>query len=265
MPEHEMIDCHIHPGVDAASAASWFIGVGDPSEQIATLRRAGIHRACGAPIQVMQPDSFAPIRRLNDQALALRDRFPEFYIPGIQVHPRFPEESCAEIERCCGGEGVRWIGELVGYLMGFGEEYASRNAVKIFREAARFGAVINFHCASLDVIERACRAVPEAQFVLAHPGGGREEFLARIALVARLSNLHLDISGSGIDRYGILRKAIDVAGKEKLLFGTDYPINNPAVYVQGALFERLSEEEYAALFHGNFRRLTGIAGEGSGG
>ena len=51
------------------------------------------------------------------------------------------------------------------------------------------------------------------------------------------------------------------AGKEKLLFGTDYPINNPAVYLHGALFEDLADAERAALFHGNFRRLCGLAGE----
>ena len=210
----------------------------------------------------MQPDSFAPIRRLNDQALALRDR-SRSSIPGIQVHPRFPEESCAEIERCCGGEGVRWIGELVGYLMGFGEEYASRNAVRVFREAARFGAVISFPCAGLDVIERACRAVPEAQFVLAHPGGGREEFLTRIALVARIPNLHLDISGpASTATASSAKRSIRPARRSSSLERTTRSTTRGIVH--GALFERLSEEEYAALFHGNFRRLAGLAGEGSG-
>ena len=81
--------------------------------------------------------------------------------------------------------------------------------------------------------------------------------LGRLALVAKYPNLHLDISGSGIDRYGILRTGIDMAGKEKLVFGSDYPINNPASYVYGALLEPLSEGERAALFEGNFLRLVG--------
>ena len=114
---------------------------------------------------------------------------------------------------------------------------------------------MNFHCDDLDVIERLCRNTPEVNFVLAHPNANRNEILKRIGLVAQLPNLHLDISGSGIDRLGVLRKAIDLAGKEKLLFGTDFPINNPAVYVHGAAYEQLQEEEYTALFSGNFRRL----------
>ena len=254
-PPYEMIDCHIHPVVDARTDVSMFLRTGDVAAQVASLRRAGIAMACGAPVRRMNPSSFDEVRDLNDQALALRDRFPDFYIPGIHIHPHFPEESCAEIARCCGGEGVRWIGELVGYFMGFAEEYATPDALEIFREAGRHGAVVNFHCADLDTIERLCQAVPEVNFVLAHPGSGPEEILGRIARTARFSNLHLDISGSGIDRLGVLRKAIDIAGREKILFGTDFPVNNPAVYVQGALFEQLQAEEYAAVFNGNFRRL----------
>ena len=108
-------------------------------------------------------------------------------------------------------------------------------------------------------VEALCQAVPELSFVLAHPGGGKDEILPRVALVARLPNLHLDISGSGIDRLGMLRRAVDTAGKEKILFGSDYPINNPAVYVHGLLFESLSDDERTAIFAGNFLRLTGAA------
>ena len=86
--------------------------------QVAALRRAGIARACGAPIRIKTPATFAEVRALNDQALAVRDRFPDFYTPGVHIHPLFLQESCAEIARCCGQEGVRWIGELVGYLTG---------------------------------------------------------------------------------------------------------------------------------------------------
>ncbi len=257
-----IVDCHIHPPVRQREAHSWFHALGGAEAFFETLRRAGIVQACGAPIDTgslepRQSPSFADIRALNDAALALRDRFPDVYLPGIHVHPHFPQESCAEIERCCGGEGVRWIGELVGYLLGYDVEYASPRALTIFREAARRRAVVNLHCGDLPTVEALCRAIPDLQVVLAHPGGGREEIRSRAALVARLPNLSLDISGSGIDRLGILRHLVETAGAHKLLFGTDFPINNPAVYVQGALFEALGEQAELALFRGNFLRLTG--------
>jgi len=254
--EHLIIDCHIHPALDEETGTGWFYPSGSTQHQIDTLKRAGISQACGSSVKSGAPGSFDEIRLLNDRVLALRDRFPHFYIPGIQVHPHFPDESCQEIERCCGGEGVRWVGELVGYMMGYGVEYATENALKIMWTIREYDAVVNIHCNDLAVVDELCQSVPDLKVVLAHPGGGKQEFLDRLEKVAKYPNLHFDISGSGIDRYQILRKAIDVAGKEKLLFGTDYPINNPAVYVHGTLFEPLSEEEHAAIFNGNFLRLT---------
>ena len=257
-PAYEIIDCHIHPVVDPATNTFWMPQKDDLQTQFEALQRAGITRACGTPIRPMQPSQFAEVRALNDQALALRDRFPKLYIPGIHIHPHFPQESCAEVARCCGREGVRWIGELVGYILGFGNEYATPEALLIFHEAGKHKAAVNFHCDDPEVIQRLCLEVPEVNFVLAHPGSGRDDIQKRVSLTSRFPNLHLDISGSGIDRLGILRKAIDLAGREKLLFGSDFPINNPAVYVHGALFEQLSREEYTALFSGNFKRLCGM-------
>ena len=77
------------------------------------------------------------------------------------------------------------------------------------------------------------------------------------ALCARHANLHLDISGTGIDRLGMVRHAIDILGPQKVLFGSDYPVNNPAVYVAGVAYEPLTEAEREALLHGNVERLLG--------
>jgi hypothetical protein len=108
---YEIIDYHFHPAVDEQTDTSWFYPSGSMQHQIDTLRRAGISQACGAPVKVFTPGSFDEIRLLNDKVLALQDEFPDCYVPAIQVHPHFPDESCREIERCCGGEGVGWIGE----------------------------------------------------------------------------------------------------------------------------------------------------------
>ncbi|MDQ1328663.1 MAG: Amidohydro-rel protein [Candidatus Poribacteria bacterium] len=253
---YQIIDCHFHPAVDEETDTNWFYPSGNMQHQIDTLRRAGISRACGAPVKAFTPISFDQIRLLNDKALSLRDDFPDFYIPGIQIHPHFPHESCKEIERCCEGEGVRWVGELVGYMMGYGVEFATNAALEIMDAIKEHKAVVNIHCHDLDVIDKLSESVPDLNIVLAHPGDGKQVFLDRLEKIAKHPNLYLDTSGSGIDRYQILRKVIDVAGRRKLLFGTDYPINNPSVYVHGVLLEPLSEEEYAAIFRDNFLRLT---------
>ncbi|MBL8024996.1 MAG: amidohydrolase [Fibrobacteres bacterium] len=255
MIDYNIIDCHFHPAFDSETDINWFASTGSIEHQINILRKAGISQACGAPVKNMNPISFKEISKLNEFSLALRDSHPDFYIPAIQIHPRFPDESCREIERYCGSHEVRWIGELVGYMMGYGAEYATNDALTIFRTALKYNAVVNFHCNELDIIEKLSKAIPDLKLVLAHPGAGKDDFLARIALVAKYPNLHLDISGSGIDRLGMVRKAIDVAGMNKIIFGTDYPVNNPAVYTHGTLLEDLTHEERTAVFSTNFLHL----------
>ena len=44
-------------------------------------------------------------------------------------------------------------------------------------------------------------------------------------------------------------------GAERILFGTDYPICNPRMYVQAVLGENLPEEVTEKILCGNSRRL----------
>ncbi|MCX7704790.1 MAG: hypothetical protein N2115_00845, partial [bacterium] len=106
MSNFEIIDCHIHPAIDRQTDFGWYQCSGSIKKQFEDLKRAGISKACGAPV-VRNPASFNVIRKLNDTALSIRDRYPDFYIPGIQIHPFYPDESCKEVERCCSQHGVR--------------------------------------------------------------------------------------------------------------------------------------------------------------
>ena len=98
--------------------------------------------------------------------------------------------------------------------------------------------------------------LPDLKVVGAHPGE-RALVLERAELMKKYENLHWDISGTGLFRWGMLRYLVEQCGNDKLLFGTDYPICNIAMQVYGVLTEKISEEAKAAIFSGNFDRLTG--------
>ena len=116
---------------------------------------------------------------------------------------------------------------------------------------------VNIHCADLAVVENVVKNFPKLNVVLAHPDDAAS-FLARSELVGRYRNLYLDISGTGLFRWGMLKYCVKNLGAEKILFGTDFPICNPDMYVAGVLAEELSDEENHLVFAGNFLRLTGI-------
>ena len=53
----------------------------------------------------------------------------------------------------------------------------------------------------------------------------------------------------------MIREAVRRVGAERILFGTDYPIQNPGMYVEAVRFEHISEAERALIFYGNAERI----------
>lgn len=63
---------------------------------------------------------------------------------------------------------------------------------------------------------------PRVSFILAHIGGGGD-YEHTYDAVADLPNVHLDLSGSGVDR-GMLDDALEAVGPQRLLWGCDVTI-----------------------------------------
>ena len=74
----------------------------------------------------------------------------------------------------------------------------------------------------------------------------------------KFPNLNLDISGTGLFRYGLLAALAQTVGSDRILFGTDYPICNPRMYVQAVLGEHIPDEDKEKILFGNARRILGI-------
>ncbi|MDX9978692.1 MAG: amidohydrolase family protein [Lentisphaeria bacterium] len=252
-----VVDCHVHPFLGADTNTSWFPGTDTPEAFAAELRRAGIAQWCGAPVRPLAAPTFADVDGLNRDMLALARIFGASYIPAATVHPAFPDESCAALENLHAA-GVRWIGELVAYMSGY-KSYDTPGMRRILDLAQDLGMVVNIHPFDLDEIGRLCAAFPRLAVVVAHPTESRNGILARFDLLARRPNACLDLSGSGLFRWGMLRAGIDRVGPDRFLFGTDFPICNPALLLQGVLFEHLDDRETEAVLGGNFRRLTATA------
>ena len=74
----------------------------------------------------------------------------------------------------------------------------------------------------------------------------------------KYDNIYLDLSGTGLFRFGMLKRLVDQVGAERILFGTDHPICNPAMYVAGVMHERISERNMSLIFSENAKRLLEI-------
>ena len=255
---YEIIDAHIHPAIMVEkSDISLFNFTNPPEKLVATLRRAGISKAAGSVVRRFpEPPTWNDIHQLNLAALEMRRQFPDFYIPGIHVHPDFPEESLAELETMNKQHQVKLLGELVAYIMGY-PDYTVPQLDDVWALAKELGMVVNLHLHNLGEAATILQRFPDLKLIIAHPTSETKEYNARLELISRYPNAALDISGSGPNSWNMLRHAINTAGYEKIIFGTDFPLRNPGMYVAGVLFEELSETERHAIFGGNFARMLG--------
>lgn len=250
-----IIDFHTHPFHSWEENLCMYPGTYDLNiEQMKEqLVQSGITHICGSVLsREYQPDGFESLRRLNRAALDIQEKLGDFYTPGFHIHPDYVKESCEEIA-FMHQRGIRLIGELVPYMHGW-KEFEEKNFWEILDVAEQYGMVVSYHTPFDYDMEKTIENHPHITFVAAHPGD-RQRVFEQEELLKRHDNLCLDLSGTGLHRFGILKYLVNKVGAEKLLFATDYPISNPSMYVQAVLGEDISQQAREYIFHKNAERI----------
>ncbi|MBQ7982910.1 MAG: amidohydrolase [Clostridia bacterium] len=258
MEHNKIIDFHVHPRYDFHLANH---GVDITDDRFRDdLQANGISAVCGsvvyAYIQGKERSSYGSvIIDANRTALSCRERWGEFYYPGIHVHPDFVQLSCEEIA-WARANGITLIGELVPYMMGW-QSYSSTEMLEILSYAAELDMIVSMHPTNPQDMKALAAALPHLKLVFAHLGGyGQYEH--HLALMRKYENVYFDYSAHGSDFDGILRKTINLVGREKILFGTDYPGVNPASDIAAVLYEDLTSDEIECVFYKNAEHLLQI-------
>jgi predicted TIM-barrel fold metal-dependent hydrolase len=189
----------------------------------------------------------------NDEVAQAALAYPGFIVPACQVNTNFPSEALAELRRCHDTLGMVWVGELCGYIGGY--SYATLAFGDLLRLATELDMVVQIHNDSVSDVARLCAEFPQTLFVLAHLGDSPEEVEARIGLAHRYPNLYLDICGHGYQRMGVLELAVRQAGRQRVLFGSDYTINDPAGVIARIQVADFDEQTKAGLLGENLARL----------
>ncbi len=261
--DYKIIDFHTHPFPSDEYNICSHIKYCNMSEQntITDLKKLGVVKICGSVIKngVAQSntDVWQEILDMNNQALALAERSEGFYVPGFHIHPEYVKESVAEIERMS-KLGVKLIGELVPYHHRW-SDFSDKRLFEILEVAEHYKMVLSFHALGTEQnfvqMDEMVKRFKNLVIVGAHPSEG--ECLKHHMLRLEASqNYYVDLSGGGLFRHGLLRHLIDDFGKERILFGSDYPTCNPAMFVGGVALDFLiSEEEKEYIFYKNAQRL----------
>ena len=251
--DYQVIDAHMHPYL-AADRNFAFEVPQNFEDFFAVQTRAGIGLSCGSFNEFGAGNDPEKLKKCNDRVLEVHRNYPEKFYPGVNVSPLLPEFSCAAIEEFH-RMGFRWIGELAWYVMGY-EKYDLPGMKPILDLAAQLEMTVCLHPSTYEDIDGLLSAFPKTRIVIAHPEGPWS-ISKMYELAQKHENMYLDLSGSGLFRMGMLRKGVDMMGAERILFGTDYPICNPAMNVAGVLFEKLTPQEQKCILRDNFLHLTG--------
>lgn len=216
------------------------------------MNRAGVSQFCGSIIKRALQMCFQLLRDCNLDALRLRDYYNGAFIPGFQICPSFLDESVNEIDFAY-ENGVRLIGELVPYCHGW-SDYSCAEFSALLEHAAMYDMLVSLHTMDMAQMEVMVREHPRINFVFAHPGE-KDTVLRHIDIMKRYENVYLDISGTGILRYGMIKRLVNECGSERILFGTDYPIGCPDVYIACILSEKITDNDRERIFSKNAKRL----------
>ena len=266
---YEIIDFHTHPFLNGDMNICIHKEYCNMSSKntIAYLKGLGISKICGSVIYTEGPAKEAfcnvwdNIRHSNDAALRIKEQYGDFYIPGFHVHPDYVKESCDEIEKMH-QLGIHLIGELVPYSHGW-SDLSCKGFDEILDVAGDYGMVVSIHspgsALELDQMDEMVKKHPDITFIAAHPGNA-DTFARHLNRMKLSENYYLDLSGTGLFRHGLLRHGIDAFGAERFLYGSDYPVCNPAMFIGGVMLDSLiTEEEKKLILAENAKRILSLS------
>jgi hypothetical protein len=231
-----------------ASANAKMVGA---DQLVAAMDQNGVDKAVtfGFPWQSMQT-----ARRHNDYILEAVQRHPKRLIGFCCVDAAQPEAP-DEVERCLKA-GLAGVGELAFYC----DDFACRSDTldQIMALARRFDCPVMLHTNepvghpypgktnnTLAQIYALVKRYAENRIVLAHWGGGIFWYtLMKKEVTEVLANVWFDTAASPfLYKPAIYAMAMTLAGEDKVLFGTDYPLLAAPRYLKEMAQAGLSEAQ----------------------
>jgi len=207
-------------------------------------------------------------RLSNDYTLAAVHRYPGRLVGLAVVNPA-SREAEAEIARTAAA-GLRGIGELMPDGQGFALDDA-RTLAPTLEAAGALGWPVLTHAsepvghlyagkgrASLEPALRLASHFPDVTLVLAHWGGGLPFYELMPEVRAALAHVYYDTAASPLLYDDAIFPLLSGLVGDKILWGTDYPLLDPARFLARVRGSGLAGEALDKLLGANAARLLGL-------
>jgi len=252
-----IFDAHLHIPSDNGENFQWHLVTRNMQEFVGYLDKCGVRRGVISSSWSNKAQSPDDYRNGNREVAKYVERYKGRFRGSCVITPFRIDEALREIEECHRRFGFVWLGEFCNYMTGY--KYDTPEWAEVMKLAAKLNLVAQIHTNTREMLYLA-ENFPENTIVFPHLGSSREDVFARIEIVARHKNACIELSGSGIERVGILEKAVKEIGADRVLYGSDFTINDPAMVISRVKNAFLTAEDREKILFRNVERLLAGAG-----
>lgn len=231
-----VIDHHGHLGTALFSSLPLEEEV---QEIISVLDSVGIDRAVVFPFHY-------DYKRGNDIIIKGVSLAPERFIGYATLIKDNLTDMMKELERCL-SSGMKGL-KLHSF---FGDNFKD----PVWKDVWKFCALHKWPVIIHGMVPSLARENPDTIFIHAHGIGELSQEV--IKTIQECSNYYLCTSAT-ITLMGAIEEAVNLFGAERLIYGSDLPLNNPATRIGAVLTAKISEEDIQKILGGNIIRLLDL-------
>jgi uncharacterized protein len=252
-----IFDAHLHIPSDNGENFQWNLVTRNMPEFVAYLDKCGVRRGVISSSWSNKAQTPEDYRGGNREVAKYVERYKGRFRGSCVITPFRIEEALREIEHCHKEYGFVWLGEFCNYMTGY--KYDTPEWAEVMKLATALNLVLQIHTTTSEMRYLA-ENFPDAVIVFPHLGANRNDIFERIEIVAKHKNTCIELSGSGIERVGILEKAVKEIGADRVLYGSDFTINDPAAVIARVRNAFLTAEDREKILFRNVERLLANAG-----
>jgi len=237
-----LIDCHCHAGMGDGLTGPW---------DTRALLEKYLQRADEAGIDhtVLFAAFHSDYRIANREVARIVSSRPLRFYGFAFVHPRRDRGRVLQLIRTA-VEGYGFVGIKV-----------HSHDARITREVCEVARGLHLPVlydlmGEVSVCELLAQEYPDVDFIIPHLGSFADDWRAQLTLIDHLvrhPNIFADTAG--VRRFDLLEQAVERAGAQKILFGSDGPWLHPGLELEKVFALRLSPEKERLILGGNFLRL----------
>lgn len=252
-----IFDAHLHIPSDNGENFQWHLITRNMKDFVDYLDRCGVRRGVISSSWSNKAQTPEDYRQGNREVVKYAEQYQGRFRGSCVITPFRIDEALREIEECHKQFGFVWLGEFCNYMTGY--RYDTPQWAQVMELATDLNLVMQIH-ATTEEMKYLVENFPRTTIVFPHLGRSKEDIFARIEIVAKHKNTYIDLSGSGIERVGILEKAVKEIGAPRVLYGSDFTINEPSGVIARVDNAFLTPEERELILFRNVEHLLSRSG-----